>query len=102
MSDALHYLGFWPLGLVESARALGLTALLFAGPLFLYLVVDDGWKDWAKGEPVKEVWGDMLSWRNIVAVSSPRSPFSFLFFSVSFSFGCRPGKTGQKEKQEQY
>ncbi|KAK1777799.1 hypothetical protein QBC45DRAFT_179733 [Copromyces sp. CBS 386.78] len=65
--DALHHLGFWPLGLIESAWALGLTALLFAGPLFLYLVVDDGWKDWVRGEPLKEVWGDMLSWRNIVA-----------------------------------
>lgn len=67
--DALHYLGLWPLGLTESARAVSLTALLFAGPLFLYLVVDDGWKDWVKGYPVKELWGDMLTWRNIVAVS---------------------------------
>ncbi|KAK3401171.1 hypothetical protein B0T20DRAFT_391012 [Sordaria brevicollis] len=67
VSDALHYLGFWPLGLTESARALALTALLFAGPLFLYLVVDDGYKDWLRGDPLKEVWGDMLVWRNIVA-----------------------------------
>lgn len=80
VSETLHYLGFWPLGIVESVRALGLTALLFAGPLFLYLVVDDGWRDWVigRGEPLKEVWGDMLSWRNIVAVSYPL--FSLLSF----------------------
>lgn len=72
--QALHALGYWPLGLVEAARALLLTALLFAGPLFETLVVEGGWREWLSLAPVKEVLGEWTAWRNIVAVSV-KSPF---------------------------
>ncbi|KAK3295995.1 uncharacterized protein B0H64DRAFT_460868 [Chaetomium fimeti] len=65
--EALHLLGLWPVGLWDSLRALFLTALLFAGPLFSYLVVDRGWADWVRLEPVRDVWAEWTTWRNIIA-----------------------------------
>lgn len=65
---ALHALGYWPVGLAEALRALLLTALLFLGPLFESLVVEEGWRDWLTFEPVKEVLREITAWRNIVAV----------------------------------
>lgn len=67
---ALHALGYWPVGLGASVRALFLTALLFMGPLFETLVVEGGWREWLTLAPVKEVLGEWTAWRNIVAVSS--------------------------------
>lgn len=64
---ALHALGYWPAGVPEAARALLLTALLFAGPLFEALVAEAGWRDWVTLEPVKEVLAEWTAWRNIVA-----------------------------------
>lgn len=71
---AFHALGYWPVGLGASFRALYLTALLFTGPLFERLVVESGWREWLTLEPVKEVLGEWTAWRNIVAVSVPFSP----------------------------
>ncbi|KAH6624914.1 hypothetical protein B0J18DRAFT_195165 [Chaetomium sp. MPI-SDFR-AT-0129] len=65
--DALHLMGLWPVGVWETVRAVGLTAVLFAGPLYSYLLVDRGWKDWARLAPVTEVWGEWTTFRNIVA-----------------------------------
>lgn len=62
-------MGYWPLGLVEAAWALFLTALLFAAPLYERLVVDGAWEDWMRLEPLSAVWSDWPSWRNLVAVS---------------------------------
>ncbi|KAJ4392070.1 CAAX prenyl protease [Gnomoniopsis smithogilvyi] len=65
--QAFHAMGYWPLGLGESFRALLLTALLFLGPLFETLVVEGYWREWMTGEPVKELLGDWITWRNLVA-----------------------------------
>jgi hypothetical protein len=72
---AAHAMGYWPLGLAETARALLLTAGLFAGPLFEYFVADAGWRDWSRLGPIKELFSEWTAWRNIVAVSkAPRRP----------------------------
>jgi len=74
--DAAHLMGYWPVGLVAAGSVLLLTALLFAGPLFEQLVVHSGWRACVKLEPVKELLGDWITWRNIVAVSiHPLLPF---------------------------
>ncbi|KAK3380044.1 hypothetical protein B0T24DRAFT_180056 [Lasiosphaeria ovina] len=66
-ADALHLMGLWPPALADTARAVLLTALLFAGPLFAYFVVDVGWREWLRLEPVLALWEDWMTWRNIVA-----------------------------------
>ncbi|KAL1836684.1 hypothetical protein VTJ49DRAFT_4794 [Mycothermus thermophilus] len=66
-SEALHLLGLWPLAVQDSLRVLGLTALLFLGPLYSYFVVEKGWRDWLRLEPVKELWREWTAWRNYVA-----------------------------------
>lgn len=77
-ADALHLLGYWPLGLLDAFRSLLLTALLFLGPLFSYMIVNSGWREWVRLEPLKEVWNDWTTWRNLVAVRllPPLFPFS--------------------------
>lgn len=61
-------MGYWPVGIVETLKALLLTATLFLGPLFETLVVEGYWREFLAGEPVKDVFGDWTTWRNIVAV----------------------------------
>ena len=68
--DAAHTLGYWPVGLTETASSLLLTAVLFLGPLFEYLIVEAGWREWSTLAPVKELFNEWTTWRNIVAVSS--------------------------------
>ncbi|EQL01202.1 CaaX prenyl protease [Ophiocordyceps sinensis CO18] len=60
-------MGLWPLGLLETAKAHLLTALLFTGPLYECLVVDGVWKRWLTLKPLRRVWLDWPTWRNIVA-----------------------------------
>jgi prenyl protein peptidase len=61
-------MGYWPVGLVPTVKACFLTALLFAAPLFEALVVDGLWQDWARLQPLKDLWSQWTSWRNYVAV----------------------------------
>ncbi|AEO57682.1 hypothetical protein MYCTH_49425 [Thermothelomyces thermophilus ATCC 42464] len=65
--EALHLLGLWPVALRDSLRVLFLTALLFAGPLYSCLIVERGWADWVRLQPLVEVWEEWTTWRNIVA-----------------------------------
>lgn len=62
-------MGFWPLGITESAKALLLTAILFAGPLYESLLIDGDWKDWLTFQPPFRIWTEWTRWRNIVIVS---------------------------------
>jgi prenyl protein peptidase len=64
----LHLMGYWPVDLFTSAKAVFLTALLFAGPLFENLVIDGEWREWTRLDPLKRVWADWPTWRNLVAV----------------------------------
>ncbi|KAK8058518.1 hypothetical protein PG994_008966 [Apiospora phragmitis] len=52
IADALHSMGYWPLGLVGAAKSLLLTAILFLGPLL---------------QPVTELFKEWTTWRNIIA-----------------------------------
>ncbi|KAH7038010.1 CaaX protease [Microdochium trichocladiopsis] len=65
--EALHSMGWWPVGLAEAARCLLLTAILFAGPLYESLIVQSGWRDWIALRPVHELFQEWTTWRNIVA-----------------------------------
>ncbi|KAI0194377.1 CaaX-protease [Xylaria flabelliformis] len=65
--EALHSMGYWPLGLAETGRSLLLTAILFSGPLFETLIVDGGWRRWFSLQPVSGLFSEWITWRNIVA-----------------------------------
>ncbi|KAG8676715.1 CAAX prenyl protease [Fusarium poae] len=65
--EPLHFMGYWPPGLVDAARALWLTALLFAGPLYESLVIDGTAHQWLRLEPLRDLWTDWPTWRNMVA-----------------------------------
>ncbi|KYK61909.1 putative CAAX prenyl protease 2 [Drechmeria coniospora] len=67
IDSALHRMGYWPLGLTEAAKALLLTGLLFAGPLYECLLVDGVWTQWLRLEPLRQVWAEWPPWRNMVA-----------------------------------
>ncbi|OLN81509.1 putative CAAX prenyl protease 2 [Colletotrichum chlorophyti] len=62
----LHAMGYWPIGLAESAACLLLTAILFAAPLYEALLIDGLWEDWRVLGPLVCVWTEWTSWRNIV------------------------------------
>lgn len=66
--EPLHFMGYWPPGLIDAARVLWLTALLFAGPLYESLVIDGTAHQWLRLEPLRDLWTDWPTWRNMVAV----------------------------------
>jgi prenyl protein peptidase len=70
---ALHTMGYYPLGLAETAKCLTLTALLFLGPLFEGGVVEGGWRRWVRLRGVGTVLRSWTGYRNYVAVSRPPS-----------------------------
>ena len=70
-SDPLQSMGLWPIDFVASLRALLLTAILFAGPLYESLVLDGAWRSWLNLRPLIQVWSEWTRWRNIVVVRSP-------------------------------
>lgn len=72
-ADALHSMGYWPIGLAESAKALLLTAILFVGPLYETFIVYGAWRDWMSLQPITELFNEWTTWRNIIAVSKPPS-----------------------------
>ncbi|KAI1304293.1 CaaX protease [Xylaria venustula] len=65
--EALHSLGYWPLGLAGAGKSLLLTAILFSGPLYETLVVDGAWRQWLSLYPVSSLFHDYIRWRNIIA-----------------------------------
>ncbi|KAK6075401.1 CAAX amino terminal protease [Seiridium cupressi] len=65
--DAVHSMGYWPFGLVETAKALTLTVLLFAGPLYETLAVHGAWREWLGMNLVSELFSEWTTWRNIIA-----------------------------------
>ena len=86
-SSPWRAMGYWPLGLTESATVLFLTALLFAAPLYEALFIDGAWRRWLQLEPVRQVWTDWPTWRNLVAVSFDRSSSS-KHLGLSISLSC--------------
>ena len=75
-NHVIHLMGFWPVAVMDSLKALFLTALLFLGPLFSYCIVEGGWHDWMSLRPLRELWSEWTIWRNLVAVCSPPPPLS--------------------------
>ncbi|KAI1322826.1 CaaX protease [Xylariaceae sp. FL0255] len=64
---ALHAMGYWPVGLAETGKALLLTAILFAGPLYESIVIEGSWRYWGRDVKKLVIGGDWVFWRNIVA-----------------------------------
>jgi prenyl protein peptidase len=63
-------MGYWPVGLVETAKTLLLTAILFVGPLYETFIVHGAWREWSGLQPVTDLFNEWTAWRNIVAVSA--------------------------------
>lgn len=73
---SLNLMGYYPFGLEETVKAVTLTAILFAGPLFEAGIVEGGWQDWIRLRGVHETISGWIGWRNYVAVSSRLSCMS--------------------------
>lgn len=66
---AIHNLGYYPVGFLESAKSLALTCILFLGPLFENGIVEGAWRDWIRLHGVCDHLRGWVGYRNIVAVS---------------------------------
>jgi prenyl protein peptidase len=70
-------MGYFPIGWEEIVKTLGLTAILFLGPLFEAGIVDGEWKDWIKLKGLNAVISGWIGWRNFVAVRPSSCPTLF-------------------------
>ncbi|KAF2640811.1 Abi-domain-containing protein [Massarina eburnea CBS 473.64] len=64
--EIVKLLGLWPISLWDSARTMLLVAILFAGPLFEYGIVDGELKSWLRGRGVHESLSSWIGYRNYV------------------------------------
>jgi len=64
---ALHKLGYFPIGLYESAKAVLLTAILFIGPLFEAGIAEGKWRDWVRLRGLAVTVKGWIGYRNYVA-----------------------------------
>jgi prenyl protein peptidase len=65
---SIHYMGYFPVGVSEAFKSLGLTAILFLGSLFEGGVVEGRWRDWIRLRGLSAAIGGWIGWRNMVAV----------------------------------
>ncbi|MCJ1469176.1 hypothetical protein MMC07_007809 [Pseudocyphellaria aurata] len=66
-AEVLRLLGWYPISILDVAKAFLLTALLFAGPLFEKGIVQSGWREWIRGRSLHESLSSWIGWRNYVA-----------------------------------
>ncbi|KAL6705415.1 CAAX prenyl protease [Coniothyrium glycines] len=62
----LRLLGLWPVALTDTANALLLVAMLFAGPLFEHGIVEGGWKHWIRLRGLQDTLTSWIGYRNLV------------------------------------
>jgi prenyl protein peptidase len=74
-------MGYFPIGWEEIVKTLGLTALLFLGPLFEAGIAEGQWKRWVKLRGLNAVISGWIGWRNYIAVKAPHplSPYGCWF-----------------------
>jgi prenyl protein peptidase len=80
---AIHLMGYYPPGILDTVKCLALTAILFVGPLFEAGIVEGGWRNWIRLRGVDVVIGSWMGWRNFVAVCLFSSLLLPFFFSTS-------------------
>ncbi|KAM0793833.1 hypothetical protein BDR22DRAFT_827472 [Usnea florida] len=65
--ETFRLLGWYPVSFLDISKAVLLTGLLFAGPLFEKGVIESGWRHWAKGQDLNETLSSWIGWRNYIA-----------------------------------
>lgn len=85
LGEVLRFLGWYPISILDVAKVLFLTSLLFAGPLFESGIVESGWRDWIQGQSLQEILSSWIGFRNFVAVGL--LPSSNVLPSRPVSFG---------------
>lgn len=62
----LTKMGYVPVGIKETLKALALTAIFYAGPIFEKGFVLDEWNDWVRLRGFQTVLRSWIGWRNYV------------------------------------
>ena len=68
-------MGWFPIGIVEALKSVGLTAILFLGPLFEGGIAEGEWRNWIRLRGLNTVISGWIGWRNFVAVCTPKICF---------------------------
>ncbi|PVH85487.1 Abi-domain-containing protein [Cadophora sp. DSE1049] len=64
---SIHHMGWFPIGILEASKGVGLTAILFLGPLFEGGIAGGGWRDWIRLRGLNTIISGWIGWRNFVA-----------------------------------
>ncbi|RAL67636.1 hypothetical protein DID88_008385 [Monilinia fructigena] len=63
---SFHQMGYFPIGFFETIKCVGLTAILFIGPLFEEGIAQGQWRDWIRLRGLGALKG-WIPYRNIIA-----------------------------------
>ena len=95
---ALHRMGYLPIGVGETIKALTLTAILFLGPLFEAGIVEGGWRRWLHLEDVYAVLWSWMGWRNFVTVCLPPTHYIYVYICICISEMLNPNRARLQKK----
>ncbi|EGP83828.1 uncharacterized protein MYCGRDRAFT_76260 [Zymoseptoria tritici IPO323] len=65
-SDVLRLLGLWPVSLIDCVKVVLLLCVLFAGPLYESILIDDGWRAWNVQSVKDTFWTTYPAYRNML------------------------------------
>lgn len=68
-------MGYFPIGVEEAAKTVGLTAILFLGPLFEAGIVEGRWRDWIRLQGLQATYSGWIGYRNMIAVCMPPNTY---------------------------
>lgn len=60
-------MGYYPIGLLPSLKALLLTSILFLGPIFEAGIAEGSWRSWIRLRGLSTLWTDLPTYRNLIA-----------------------------------
>ncbi|KAH7321538.1 CAAX protease self-immunity-domain-containing protein [Rhexocercosporidium sp. MPI-PUGE-AT-0058] len=64
---SIHHMGWFPIGILEALKSVGLTAVLFLGPLFEGGIAEGRWRDWIRLRGLNTAISGWIGWRNFIA-----------------------------------
>ncbi|KAG4437746.1 hypothetical protein IFR05_006780 [Cadophora sp. M221] len=63
---SIHHMGWFPIGILEAVKSVGLTAILFLGPLFEGGIAKGEWRNWIRLRGLNTTISGWIGWRNFV------------------------------------
>ncbi|EMC96724.1 hypothetical protein BAUCODRAFT_148289 [Baudoinia panamericana UAMH 10762] len=80
--DVLRLLAVWPTDPLDIAKTLALVAVLFVGPLYESIIVNDDWREWSFSALKEGLFDSWTGYRNLIVAPASEE---YVFRSLTIS-----------------